>query len=852
MLGVVVTGNTFTHFAATSTVSFGADVIVSNLRNVSANALTVDLAIADDAVPGPRTVSVTTSLPAGGTESATLNAGFVVSASADLPLASITPNQGAQGQTLDVAIVGTDTHFQAGTTFATFGDGISVDALTVVDQTHATATVTVSPTTTLGWRTVMLVTGGEQATIAPIDSNGPGFKVVAGNATLESVVPNSGAQGATPFVVTVTGIGTHFLQGATLVSFGSGINVGNVQVLGATELTASIAVTAGATVGLRVVTATTGGEVATLVDGFTVSAAPPPALSSVTPAAGQQGETLLLTIVGENTHFATDSPAPSLTLGSNITIAPLTIVNDTTITASISIDVLAQTGARQGTLSSGGTNFPFAFTVQPSGAAISTVSPASGPQGGVVTVTVTGQDTHWQQGTTSASFVPFQIGCPVVTVNTVTVETPTRAVLNLAIPAATCVGQQSFQIATGGEVLGSSFGVYEQTPSLTLGPSSAMVGATLTVNFLGEFTHFGASTTAVIDGTGVVLQGFQITSAASATATFLVAPDAPPGGHTLTLTTPLGAGAFEVVTAPFSVSTTPAALTSITPSYASRGSSTTVTIVGAFTHFSDQTTVSFGPDIVVSPPTIISPTSLTVALSIGPGAALGWRTAFVNTGNEQLTIGFRVDGPASPSIVSVSPSNGGQGESLTVQITGANTHFNARQRVDPRRGRDAGAVHRQQPDFCDCHHRHLTTAPIGQNTIVVITPSGGAAGSRIGLASPSSAHRRFCSSRRRGVAAQSQVINVAIVGQGTHWLQGATTADFGPGVGRQPADHRSTPRMRRRRSRSVCRQPLGLPHGAADDRRRVRVDRDRVSTSRTGTPTLAQQHAERRPPGHDL
>ena len=123
-----------------------------------------------------------------------------MSASANLPLASITPNQGAQGQTLDVAIVGTDTHFQAGTTFATFGDGVVVDALTVVDPTHATATVTVSPTTTLGWRTVMLVTGGEQATIGPIDSSGPGFLVVVGDATLESVSPNSGAQGAAPFV----------------------------------------------------------------------------------------------------------------------------------------------------------------------------------------------------------------------------------------------------------------------------------------------------------------------------------------------------------------------------------------------------------------------------------------------------------------------------------------------------------------------------------------------------------------------------------------------------------------------------------------------------------------------------
>ena len=52
-------------------------------------------------------------------------------------------------------------------------------------------------------------------------------------------------------------------------------------------------------------------------------------------------------------------------------------------------------------------NLPVPFTVQSSGAIISGVSPASGPQGGVVTVAVTGENTHWQQGTTSASFVQF-------------------------------------------------------------------------------------------------------------------------------------------------------------------------------------------------------------------------------------------------------------------------------------------------------------------------------------------------------------------------------------------------------------------------------------------------------------
>src|SRR5262249_39208100 len=156
--------NGHTNFTGSSTVSFGSGIAVSNPRNASSNSLTVDVAIDANAVPGARTVIVTTSLSGGGTETASLTAGFVVSASAGLPLASITPDRAAQAQTLDVAIVGTGTHFQQGTTFANFGDGILVNALTIQDQTHATANVTVSPTTTLGWRTVTLATGGEFAT----------------------------------------------------------------------------------------------------------------------------------------------------------------------------------------------------------------------------------------------------------------------------------------------------------------------------------------------------------------------------------------------------------------------------------------------------------------------------------------------------------------------------------------------------------------------------------------------------------------------------------------------------------------------------------------------------------------
>jgi hypothetical protein len=783
LIGVVVTGNGHTNFGATSTVSLGDGVTVSNLAVVSPDVLTVDLSIAADAVPGVRTVTVTTVLGGGEIETAELAAGFVVSASAELPIASVAPDQGAQGQTLHVTIVGTNTHFQAGTTFATFGDGIAVDALAVQDQTHAVATITVSPTTAPGWRTVMLVTGGEIATIAPVGVDGPGFLVVSGQATLVSVSPASGAQGAAPFVVTVTGNATHFLQGATSVSFGEGIDVGSVQVLGDTTLDASIAVTAGAALGPRDVVATTGGEVATLAAGFEVTAAPPPVLSSVTPASGAQGEIVSLTIVGSNTHFTTDTPAPTLTLGSSIAIDALTVVDDTTITATASIDVLAETGPRQGTLSSGGTNFSFAFSVSPSTAAVLAVQPASVPQGAVATVTVTGQDTHWAQGTTTASMTWPSGGCPASAVNAVSVESPTRALVTVTVPTTACVGQHLLQLATGGEVVGTSVGVYEQMPSLGLGPSNGMPGTTVTVNFVGEFTHFDGSTTAVIDGTGIGVQSFAVTSAVSATARFVVASDAPAGGRTVTLTTPLGSGAFEVVTAPFAVTTTPAVLTAIEPFSLTRGSSSPVTIRGAFTSFGSETTVGFGPGIEVGPPAIVSETELAVQVTVASDAALGWRSAFVNTGAEQLTIGFRVDGPSAPALTSVTPSSAVQGQSLSVSIAGANTSFNESSQLILGAGVTVADFQVTGPTTATATVAVSPTAPLGPNSVIVQTTTGpgqveyaSGAGFTV-LQGPSQ-----ILSVSPAVAGQGQTLNVNVVGQGTHWLQGATTADFGAGV----------------------------------------------------------------------
>jgi len=62
--------------------------------------------------------------------------------------------------------------------------------------------------------------------------------------------------------------------GTSAVSFGAGITVGTVTVTDVTHLTAQISIDAAAALGGRTVTVTTGAEVVSLANGFTVGGNP--------------------------------------------------------------------------------------------------------------------------------------------------------------------------------------------------------------------------------------------------------------------------------------------------------------------------------------------------------------------------------------------------------------------------------------------------------------------------------------------------------------------------------------------------------------------------------------------------
>jgi LEA14-like dessication related protein len=846
-INAVITGNGWTHFNASSVITFVDTDSSSNPSDITAtvpdtttttlNTIHAQLVITANpgVVYGARDIQVVTTLPAGaGTETALLSMAFIIAdPNNSHVITNISPNFGTQGQTLNVNLTGAGTNFVDGITYANFGDGITVNSVSVSDTTDAQANITISNTTPIGYRTITLVTGGEFAT-----SSSTAFQIGPNNATLLSisptltpVVPTAKPQGWSGQVY-LTASGTHFLQNATQVSFTGGILSPEVTVTSDTTAVVEVAVPAGAAIGLQNATVWTGGEIATLNNAFTVIGATP-ALLGVAPSSGTQGQTLNVVItgnayttfpVGVYTHPGTDPVVADFT--GEITVNSITVTSASSATVNITVSPNANIGSITADLSvnngSGATIFSFGFAVTASNASITNVTPSCVPQGGQATLSVTGVNTLWVQGNTTAAFyaVPYEN----ITIPVVTITDATDALLNVAVSTDTAPGTYGFYMATGGQVVSSTIKVCAATPTLTMSPANGLLPSGSTVNsfsvsFTGQFTHFGPTTSSVISGEGVTLTGFNPSGLTSATATVNIisgtngTPTAT-GPRLITLTT-----GGEIVTTYFNVTQTPVGIISVSPSHAPPSTTKTVEIIGLNTNFVQGTTqVLFGPQITVDPSSILvkGPADLTVSVTtsfIDNGNTLptppGWQNIYVNTGAEQVMAGFLIDSPAQPSLVSVCVtgsipcvSSAQQGATVDVTITGSLTHW-VQNTTEAILGAGVTVSNLQilSPTVATATIAVSPTAPVGGNSVIMYTGSEIVGGTGFSV-TPGGAYIYsvgpnvnctvnvveangcgvFGGAGTPYVVSQLQTVVLNVVGVGTHWLQGETSFSFGPGV----------------------------------------------------------------------
>ena len=249
--------------------------------------------------------------------------------------------------------------------------------LTVV-QGSCTITVQFAPTAAGAITGTLTITGSKSIAGSPVSLNGTGVAAP----TLASISPNTGSRGAS---VPVTLTGTNFASPATVnLPAGSGITVSNVVVQDSTHITATFAIGATAGLATRNVTVTTPGGTTTQTVGFTVTAAVPPTLTSLSPTSGLRGTAVTVALNGAN--FIANGLGVNVS-GGGIAVSNVTLVSSTEVTATFTVSRTATATARNVTVTtSAGTTAVRTFTVVPP--TLTSISPASATRSNSSTVSV--------------------------------------------------------------------------------------------------------------------------------------------------------------------------------------------------------------------------------------------------------------------------------------------------------------------------------------------------------------------------------------------------------------------------------------------------------------------------------
>lgn len=220
------------------------------------------------------------------------------------------------GFTGDLTVTGTN--FQAGSWGAgnvTFsGSEVAVNSVTRVSATELTVNVTISSGAATGSRTV---------TVFNIDgSSHSGSFTVSDLPTVTSADPSSVDQGTSGQTVVLYGSGFQSGLATSDISFGSGITVSSVTVDSAYQITAVIAVAAGATTGSRDISITnpdSGSKTSAGILNVSSSTAVNPTITSVYPDSVEQGaasQTLVITGAGFKAASNVSFPTNGITINS--------------------------------------------------------------------------------------------------------------------------------------------------------------------------------------------------------------------------------------------------------------------------------------------------------------------------------------------------------------------------------------------------------------------------------------------------------------------------------------------------------------------------------------------------------
>ena len=374
-------------------------------------------------VYGARYVKIKTLLSGGGTEYATLGSAFTITDPTNAhTITTVSPANAIQGQTLNVALTATGTDFVQGVTYANFGDGVTINTLTIDPSgLSAMANVTVSNTTPVGYRTITLVTGGEFAKSGSTAFYiGPNSAALTG-LTLYSIATSSCT--ATP-VVEPQGWSGEVCLTAYWNPLPAKRDAGLVHGRHPYGQCASDQLDDGdcecCDSGWRddwpaerngfhgwrdcFAERSIDGDRSDAVPGF--GDAELGAAGHIADGGDYRQQLHEFRCADKFRRPLTAISPRQRSIGFRQTQVsiPITISNNANVGSITANLIVGPAGST--------TLYPFTFTVTPSNAAITSVTPSCVPQGGQVTLTVGAINTNWVQGTTTASFYPVPVPTP--------------------------------------------------------------------------------------------------------------------------------------------------------------------------------------------------------------------------------------------------------------------------------------------------------------------------------------------------------------------------------------------------------------------------------------------------------
>lgn len=349
-----VTINGANFISGVTAMSFGADIAVNSMIVTSPNLLTANITIGPNAVVGRRDVVITNAFPGGGTVklAGAFSVGYPVPV-----LGSITPDNGARRETLDVVFSGAG--FVEGITTVKAGDGITINSMAVMSATSLAANVTIAGNAATGAHAFALINAGPGGGA----SENKNFTVTNPSPGLTRLEPESVGRGQTHNIILY---GANFFKDASSVRFCPDITVNFSSVNSDTQITANITIPLGVGNGYCDVTVTNaapGGGEATLSEIFSVIN-PRPSLVGVVPAIGALNQTLNVILTGMNFIDG----ATQVDFGEGIAINDTRVLSATKIMVNITIDGSAPAEPHDVTVTNdepggGSLTLPKAFTV---------------------------------------------------------------------------------------------------------------------------------------------------------------------------------------------------------------------------------------------------------------------------------------------------------------------------------------------------------------------------------------------------------------------------------------------------------------------------------------------------------